>query len=777
MNSDRIKNISESQTVKISAKAITMRKSGIDVINLSVGEPDFPTPQNVKDAGKKAIDNNLTKYTVNKGIIELRQAIAHKLKEENNLEYDVNNIIVSNGAKQSILMVMMSIVNKGDEVIIPAPYWVSYPEMVGLAEGKPVFINASEENGFKITPEQLKDNMSANTKALILCNPSNPTGAAYTLSELEKLAEIVEQEDIYVIADEIYEKLIYDDYRFTSFASLSENVKQKTIVINGLSKAYSMTGWRLGYAAGPADIIEGANKMQSHSTSNTSSISQYAGLEALTGPQFEVSKMRSEFEKRRNYLLYKLETIPGVSCQKPSGAFYVFPNVSSYYGKEYNGTFIRNSYGLAYYLLREAKVALVPGGAFGSDDHIRISYATSMENLEKGIARIAEALANLKTPAKVKSIKLNNTETKIKNRVPVESSITIENRNALVAEAEAQLKYDNYYEWNANINGVIIQLRTNNGHLYDFWVENWYPAQLETDLEPHGIIYAVEGAVGRESYSFYSSETKTGVLFNTDFYGSLRTLALGMVTDIGERSFDLHAIRAMTADYSGAGLALIGPKGTKKTEIFYRLLKNENVALHSTDLIFAKYGGGYAAADLPERKIYTPTNAVTEYEKLNQLFDRSKCENVVTKKEECQNQKCQSGEECLIDKGYPYCYYASKNSFAMLDPYWIGGMQKHVKRIDIKSVFILKNNPSDEMLKKLDADEAIKILEGGYSTTGGNEPFYNQHLLLNSPDRLDLQRGFYKKLFDVAKCYYINSGTGKVDEIVNKILSTVAKED
>ncbi|MFC2088345.1 pyridoxal phosphate-dependent aminotransferase [Calditrichota bacterium] len=604
MNSDRIKNISESQTVKISAKAITMRKAGIDVINLSVGEPDFPTPQNVKDAAKKAIDNNYTKYTVNKGIIELRQAIAHKLKEENNLEYDVNNIIVSNGAKQSILMVMMSIVNKGDEVIIPAPYWVSYPEMVGLAEGRAVFIHASEDNGFKITAAQLKDNMSANTKALILCNPSNPTGAAYTREELQELVEVVESEDIYVIADEIYEKLIYDDYIFTSFASISEKVKQKTIVINGLSKAYSMTGWRLGYAAGPEDVIEGANKMQSHSTSNTSSISQYAGLEALTGPQYEISRMRSEFEKRRNFLLYKLESIPGISCQKPSGAFYVFPNVSSYFGKEYNGTFIRNSYGLAYYLLREAKVALVPGAAFGSDNHIRLSYATSMENLEKGMTRIIEALAKLKTPAKVKSVQLNNTITKIQNRVPIETLITLDNRDALVAEAEAQLKYDNYYEWNANINGIIIQLRTNNGHLYDFWIENWYPAQLETDLEPHGIIYAVEGAVGRAPYSFYSSETKTGILFNTDYYSSLRSLALGMVTDIGERSFNLHAIRAMTADYAGTGVALIGPKGTKKTEIYYKLLQNEEIAFQSNDLIFVKYGGGYAAADLPERKLF-----------------------------------------------------------------------------------------------------------------------------------------------------------------------------
>ncbi len=395
MIANRIKNISESKTVKISAKAISMRNAGIDVVNLSVGEPDFPTPQNIKDAGKKAIDNNITKYTINQGVVELRQAISKKLKEENNIDCNINDIIVSKGAKQSIFMVMLSIVNKDDEVIIPAPYWVSYPEMVGLAEGKSVYIDTNESANFKITAEQLKNTITEKTKALILCNPSNPTGSAYTKEELISIAKVAVDKNIIVIADEIYEHLVYDDFKFTSFASLGDDVKDHTVLINGFSKAYSMTGWRLGYAAGPQDIIEGANKIQSHSTSNTSSISQHAGIEALNGSQEEVEKMRKEFEKRRDFLCSQLNSIEDISCPIPVGAFYVFPKVSAFYGKKFNGNTIQGSQDFANYLLDEAKVALVPGVAFGADEHIRISYATSMENLEKGMNRITDALSRL----------------------------------------------------------------------------------------------------------------------------------------------------------------------------------------------------------------------------------------------------------------------------------------------------------------------------------------------------------------------------------------------
>jgi aspartate/methionine/tyrosine aminotransferase len=752
-----------------------MKREKIDVVDFSVGEPDFPTPQNIKDAAKRAIDSNYTKYTANEGIIELRQAIVKKLKEDNQLDYALNQIIVSAGAKQCLLNVILSLVNAGDEVIIPAPYWVSYPEMVILAEGKPVFIPTSEENGFKLTPEQLQQNISASTRALILCSPSNPTGATYNRSELEALAEVISKEDIWVIADEVYEKLVYEDFRFTSIATISSKLKEKTIVVNGVSKTYSMTGWRLGYAAGDREIIEGAGKIQSHSTSNPSSISQYAGLEALNGPQFEVPRMRTEFEKRRNYVLYKLSTIPGVSCVKPEGAFYVFPNLSSYFGKEYAGTTIRNSYGLAYYLLKEAMVTLVPGAAFGSDNHVRISYATSMSNLEKGLQRMAAALAQLKTPLKVKRIQLANTQTRVRKKVPVESNLNAEKREALVAEAEAQLKYENYYEWNANINGLVIQLRTNSRHLYDFWMENWYPSQLEADLEPHGIIYAVDGAVGRESYGFYSSETSTGILFNTDLYSSLRSLALAMVTDIGERSFDLHAIRGMTGDYQGSGFALMGPKGTKKNDLYFELLRSDQVAWHSTDLAFARYGGGIAAADLPERKLYLMTSTSALYDKLVPLLERSKCENVVISKEDCKKSTCPEAEECLLDKGYPYCFHASQESYALVDPYWLGGMRKHVKRIDLRVVFILRNEPVGEIIKVLDAAEAIQILENGFSKDSGNQPFFNPHLILKTPERLLVQRRLFERLFQSAKCFLVNTGKAPADEIGHQITQVIQK--
>jgi len=531
MISERINQIGVSPTLKITAKAKAMKAQGIDVIDLSAGEPDFSTPDNVKQAGKLAIEENFTKYTENEGIPDLKKAIVNRLKEDLGLSYEPKEVIVSSGAKNSLYHLILALVNEEEEVIIPAPYWVTYPQVVSLAKGKPVIIHTKEENGFLMTADQLKSAISPATKALILNNPSNPTGAAYQRHQLEALADIIMEEDIYVIADEIYEKLVYDDFRFTSLASLGEDIKKKTIVINGVSKAYSMTGWRIGYAAGPAEIISGMAKIQSHSTSNACSISQKASLEALKGPQHEVSKMVSEFQRRRNYVLMRLQSIPDVSCLKPQGAFYIFPNFSAYYEKEFQGTQIRNSYGMAYYLLKEVKVAIVPGDSFGADDYIRISYAASMEDLEKGMDRIIEALPKLKTAKKVRRIALNNTITKVEKSVPSEADISVEMRDALVSETESHLSYENYFEWNANINGVVVQLRTNISHLNDFWVENWYPAQLEAELEPHGIIYAVDGMTGREPQAFYNSDTKTGILVNTDNFGPCRSLAVNLVMD------------------------------------------------------------------------------------------------------------------------------------------------------------------------------------------------------------------------------------------------------
>lgn len=384
-----------SLTMKISQQAIEMKSKGESIIDLSVGEPDFPTPQNIKDAAIHAIQGNFTKYTINSGTIELRTAISEKLKRENGIDYKPNEIIVSSGAKHSIFNAIQSIVDEGDEVIIPAPYYVSYPEMVALANGKSVILNTTEENGFKITTKQLSDAVTPKTKLLILCNPSNPSGSAYTQKELEELAPIFEEGNFYILSDEIYEKIIYDDFKFISVASLSEKIKHKTITINGHSKSYSMTGWRIGYAAGPIEVINAMNKIQSHSTSNASSVSQAAALEALNGSQDSVEYSRKEFEKRRNFLYEQLTSINGITCYKPQGAFYLFPNVSSFFGKETKLKRIENSFDLSLYLLNEAKVVVVPGSAFGSEGYLRLSYSTSMENLIEGARRIKDALSKL----------------------------------------------------------------------------------------------------------------------------------------------------------------------------------------------------------------------------------------------------------------------------------------------------------------------------------------------------------------------------------------------
>ncbi len=779
MLADRINKLNISPTMKIAAKAIAMKAEGHDIIDFSVGEPDLPTPDHIKDAARKALDLNYTKYTMNAGSAELRKAIAKKLKEENGLDYKINEIIVSNGAKQAIYNAVLTLVDEGDEVIIPAPFYVSYPEMVNLAKGKSVIVSTKEENGFKITPTELREAITSNTKVFILCNPCNPTGAAYSGEELKALSEVLEDEEIYILSDEIYEKLVYDDFKFTSFASLSDKTKTRTVIINGVSKAFSMTGWRIGYAAGPKEIIEGCNKVQSHSTSNASSISQMASECALLGPKDFTENMVKEYQQRRDYALNRLKEIPEITCHKPEGAFYVFPNVSSYFGKEYNGAYIRNSYGLANYLLREGKVVVVPGEAFGADDYIRISYTTSMENLKEGIDRIISTLAKLQEPIKSRIFDLNNTKTRIKRPIELETSINIETKNVLVAEAEVQLKYDNYFEWNANINGVVVQLRTNVPHLYDFWVENWYPAQLKPELKPDGIIYAAYGVIGREPHAFYNPETNTGILFNTDNYGSLRSLAFGLVADIANKKYEKNTIRGMSADYKGNGFVLIGPKGVKKTEIFYGLLKNDNITLHSSDITFVSIDDKKILAENPERKIYIPTFTSAAYPSLSELFYRSKCENVISKASECETRECQQPEGCDMDKGYPYCFKASKDSYAMLDPYWIGGMYRHLKEINIKTIFIMKSDPHTEQIRQLETHEAIGILEKGFSSglltpsLHKNLPFYNLHFVVNTPQSIEAYKRFYTEIFKKTKCYLINVDKGTEEEIQKIILNAL----
>ena len=393
--SNRAKSLKPSPTLAINAKAKSMQAQGIRVISFGAGEPDFDTPENIKQAAKKALDEGFTKYTPVGGIDELKDAIIKKFQRDSSLSYKRAEILVSCGGKHSFYNLAQAIFDQGDEVIIPAPYWVSYPPMVSLAGGSPVIVNTTEKNEFKLTPEALKKAITPKTKALIINSPSNPTGSSYTKKELEKIAEIALSKNIFVISDEIYEKIVYDGFQFTSIATVSEEMKKRTIIVHGVAKTYSMTGWRIGYTAGSEEIIAAMNNIQSQSTSNPTSISQKASVEALIGPQGEVEKMVSAFAQRRNYIVDRLNKMPGVSCYKPVGAFYVFPNFSSYYGKAYQGKKIENSTHLADYFLDVAKVAVVPGVEFGADPFERLSFATSMENIKEGLNRVEEALKKL----------------------------------------------------------------------------------------------------------------------------------------------------------------------------------------------------------------------------------------------------------------------------------------------------------------------------------------------------------------------------------------------
>jgi len=393
--SNRAKSLKPSPTLAINAKAKSMQAQGIHVISFGAGEPDFDTPANIKKAAKKAIDDGFTKYTPVGGIDELKDAIINKFRRDSQLTYKRSEILVSCGGKHSFFNLAQAIFDQGDQVIIPAPYWVSYPPMVSLAGGSPVIVETTEKNEFKITPEDLKKAITPKTKALIINSPSNPTGSSYTKKELEKIAEIAISKDFFIISDEIYEKIVYNGFRFISIASLSEEMKKKTIIVHGVAKTYAMTGWRIGYTAGSEEIISAMNNIQSQSTSNPTSIAQKASVEALAGPQDEVEKMVSAFAQRRNYIVDRLNKIPAVSCYKPAGAFYVFPNFSSYYGKSYQGKKIENSTHLADFFLDVARVAVVPGVEFGADPFERLSYATSMEDIKEGLNRIEEALKKL----------------------------------------------------------------------------------------------------------------------------------------------------------------------------------------------------------------------------------------------------------------------------------------------------------------------------------------------------------------------------------------------
>ncbi len=392
MLSKRIKNMKPSVTVELTAKVADLRAKGIDIISFNVGEPDFDTPKNICNALKKAVDDGFTKYTAAAGIMELREAICRKLKEDNNVIYSPNQISVGTGAKQSLVNTVLTICDEGDEVLIPTPCWVSYVEMVKLAGSVPVLVKTDESNGFALNLDRIEKAITSKTKAVILNTPNNPTGAVYGSEDLKALGELAVKNDFYIISDEVYEKLIYEGEKHTCIASLSEEIKAKTIIINGFSKAYSMTGWRIGYAAGPAEIIRGINSLQGHMTSNTNSMTQKAAIEALIGPQDAIEMMRQEFDKRRKYLFNRLNNMPNISCSNAKGAFYLMPNISKYFGKKYDGKAINNSLDFSNFLLETAHIAVVPGEAFESPENIRISYSNSIENIKEGMDRMEKAL-------------------------------------------------------------------------------------------------------------------------------------------------------------------------------------------------------------------------------------------------------------------------------------------------------------------------------------------------------------------------------------------------
>lgn len=388
----KIQQIEESQTLALAAKAKELKSAGIDVVSLTAGEPDFPTPAHVKIAAIKAIEENFTHYTANQGIPELVQAIVKKFERDNDLHFSPQQILVSCGAKHSIFNALQAICNKGDEVVFQSPYWVSYPEMVKLVDAKPIIIGTTHETNFKMTPKQLRQAINAKTKAFIFNSPSNPTGSVYSQGEIEEFAEVIRQADIFVISDEIYEKVIYDGAKHFSIGSI-KTIRDQVITVNGVSKAHAMTGWRIGYLGGPQNVVDAAAKVQSQVTSNATSISQRAAVAALTGPVAEITQMVAEFKRRRDFTTEQLQKV--LEFEIPRGAFYLFPSVKKYIGRRYKGNPIRDDTALCEYFLDEENVAMIPGSAFGAKNYLRLSYACSMKDLETAVGRIQRGFAKL----------------------------------------------------------------------------------------------------------------------------------------------------------------------------------------------------------------------------------------------------------------------------------------------------------------------------------------------------------------------------------------------
>jgi aspartate aminotransferase len=384
-----------SATLAITAKAKELKSRGIDIIGFGAGEPDFDTPENIKLAAKESINSGFTKYTAAGGIVELKEAIRNRISEDYNLKYENNEILVGSGAKHVLYNLFNVLIDEGDEVLIPSPYWVSYPEQVKICGGIPVIIKTTQDDGFKVTKKQILQNSNEKTKILVLNYPSNPTGSTYQRKELEEIAQAAKERNLIVISDEIYDKILYSGEKHVSFPELSSDAKERTMLVNGVSKTYSMTGWRIGYAAGNSQVISAMNNLSGQSTSNPTSISQKAAIEAFSGTQQKVTEMLKEFEERKDFISSFLNQIEGIKCFTPEGAFYVFPDISYYFGRTYGNKKISNSIEFTDFLLDVAKVAVVPGIEFGSDSHIRISYATSMDDIKEGMKRIEESLKEL----------------------------------------------------------------------------------------------------------------------------------------------------------------------------------------------------------------------------------------------------------------------------------------------------------------------------------------------------------------------------------------------
>lgn len=773
MLAERVNRITLSPTLRISARAQQMKAQGIDVVDFSAGEPDFPTPEVVKRAAKAALDANFTKYVANDGIPELKRAIATKMERDNGLRYSPEEIIVSVGAKACLFNIAQALYEPGDDILIPAPYWVSYPDQVKLCGANPVFIPTREEDGFRLHPRDLAAAITPNTKALILNYPCNPTGAVYTRDELAAIAEICVREQIWVISDEIYEKLLYDGQRFVSIASLGEEIKRLSIVVNGFSKAYSMTGWRLGWAAGPREVIAACSKVQSHNTSNATSFVQKAAVVALEETAMEVERMRAEFERRRNFIVARLRSLPGVSCASPPGAFYVMPNVRRYLDREFGGAPIRNTYGLSYYLLKEAHVAVIPGEAFGTEEHIRISFATSLERLAEGMRRIEAALARLEEPRRLRPRVLNNVLTQVTGYAPSRAVPGLAARNELLTLAEEHLDPASYFEWNAAIAGAVVQLRTNSPHLADFYQENFYPAPLEGELEPHGVIYAVKDLPGREAQALVSLETHTAFVLNTAFYGQVRSVALQLAAEVAVRATGALFAHCAALDVDGRGVLVWGGPGSGRTGLLAAALAQDRVKLVAADAVLVRFAVAGAVADLLERKLYLKAKWIAHLPEIGKLLARSKLENMVTSRDGCQVDH--PGDECPLDRGAAVCVEASRAGRVILDPYWLGGARRHIRRTAPAVCVLLVHDPVLPTVKEVPPREAVRLLAAGQlpGGSGFGAPFLNPHLAGLDLARQDLLAQQHERLFGATRVALLNTAIGSRPAQAERLLDLV----